>query len=132
MANQPQRPEAEVAAPERGIDIGDPRPLSYEPSHVIQLLVAMQKELSAQGAKVERLIVDVNEVDKHVSDLKGSFAWAKGFGAAAVILIPVCAVIVWWFIGDKLNQMKAQLLLETPSISRSAPAPTPSPNAGKR
>ncbi|WGR90996.1 hypothetical protein MTX26_10130 [Bradyrhizobium sp. ISRA443] len=99
------------------------------------MLVTIQKELAAQGAKVDRLITDVKETDGHVSDLKSSFAWAKGFGAAALILIPICGAIVWWLIGDQINQMKTQLLREIPSsLSRPVaplPVPTPAPSPPK-
>ena len=97
------------------VEVADPRRSSaYEPSHVIQLLVSLQKDVSHLAAKSDRLIADVAKLDSEVDALRTSFSRAQGFGACAVLLVPICAVIVWWLIGDKLNDLKGQVLQSRP------------------
>jgi hypothetical protein len=55
-----------------------------------------------------------SEPDIQVDELKINYAWLKGCAAAAVILIPLCAIVVWWLIGDRLNDIKAQVLQARP------------------
>jgi hypothetical protein len=131
MPKTPRRHEPESASPDRGVEISDPRPSTYEPSHVIQLLVEVQKELAANTTKVDRAITDLHNLTARVDGLRISFAWAKGFAAAAVILIPIAAFVVWWLIGDQINQLKAQLLGSTPPAVASPQPPAPVPGAPK-
>jgi hypothetical protein len=89
----------------------------------IQLLVEVQRENSSQGTKVDRLISDVEKVDRKIHELQTSFTWVKGFAAAAMILIPICAGIIWWLIGDELKQIRVQLQNRAQApISSQAPA----------
>jgi len=89
-----------------------------EPSHVFQLLVQALRDISSIGGKCDRAISAVSEVNKQVHELQISYAWLKGCAATAVVLIPLCAVIVWWLIGDKLNDIKMQVLQAGPGHSR--------------
>ena len=123
---KPPRRETSTPAPDRAFDVADPRPPStYEPSHVVQSLVEIQKDISHLSAKTDRLIGDVEKLDKEVDALRISFSRAQGFGLAAIILIPICAAIVWWLVGDKLNELKTQILMNRPPQTTSQPMTPP-------
>jgi hypothetical protein len=115
----------ETAAPDRTVEVPAPAhgPRDYEPSHIIQLMVELQRDTVAIGPKLERVISDVGTLSGKVDDLRMSFAWAKGCAIAALVLIPICAGFVWWLIGEQLNQMKAQLLQARPAVSQPAQPP---------
>lgn len=95
----------------------------HQPSHdfTLQAVMDMQKTLGEFTAKIDRLITDVAGVNAKVSDLQTSYTWVKGCIATAVILIPVCAVVVWWLIGDRLNEIKSQVIQTRPPISAIPP-----------
>lgn len=122
-SKQPPKRGADTPAPERGLDVPAPLPPTYEPSHVMQLLVEIQRELSSNTAKVDRLISDVGGLNTKVGSLDTSFSWAKGFAVCALLLIPISAGIVWWLVGDQINDMKRQLLDTRAPPSITAPAP---------
>ena len=84
-------------------------PPSYEPSHVIQSLIEIQKELSALSAKTDRVIDDVKLLNSHVDDLRKKLNWAEGFAVAAAVLIPACATLIWWLIGNQLTDIKNKI-----------------------
>jgi hypothetical protein len=92
--------------------------LAYEPSHVIQLLAQALRDIGLIGVKYDRLISDVSGMNKEVRQLQMIYAWLKGSATAAVVLIPLCAIIVWWLIGDKLNDIKTQVLQARPAHSQ--------------
>jgi hypothetical protein len=99
-------------------------PPTYEPSHVIQCLVEIQKEVSALSAKTERLISDVGKLDDRVDGLRHTLSRAQGFGIAAVLLIPACAAIIWWLIGGQLTEIKNKLYaIPAPPAAASTPPP---------
>ena len=118
---KPQTPRREeVPSPDRAVEVPDP--LSrYEPSHVVQLLVELQREVLPFGAKLDRAVADLSELRKEVQDLQGSYMWVKGFAAAAVVLIPVCAAIVWWLVGDQIGDLKSQLMRSPPAQIQQGP-----------
>ncbi len=106
--------------------VGSSGPAGYEPSHVIQCLVEIQKELSALSTKTERLISDVGKLDDRVDGLRHTLSRAQGFGIAAVLLIPACAAVIWWLIGGQLTDIKNKLYaVPTPAV-----APLKPPAAG--
>jgi hypothetical protein len=125
MVKNTQRRASETS-PDPGMDVPEPKsPSHYEPSHVIQLLVTLQKEVVANATKMDRAISDLDKLDTKVSGLSSTLMWVKGFGAAALVLLPACAALIWWMVGDNFNQMKAQLLQqvrEPPIVI--TPAPT--------
>jgi len=110
----------------------DPDRRGYDAMQVLQTLMELQKDLSAVGTKTDRLIADVEKIDEKVNDLHASFSWAKGFGVAAVLLIPICAAVVWWFVGDQLTKMRDELMagLHTQPPAVTSPS-TPSPPVKK-
>ena len=85
------------------------------------------------AAKTDRLIEDVGALTKDVKALHSSLQLAKGFGLAAIILIPICAGFVWWLVGGKLNDIRDQLyqpkpVAAAPAASQmAAPAQLPNP-----
>jgi hypothetical protein len=110
MVESRRRGGEEVESPDQAIDVPDPRPRSYEPSHVIQILVELQRQVAGLSEKTDRLDRDVDKVCTKVDGVQTTLARAQGFGIAAVLLIPICAGIVWWLIGGKINDMRDQLI----------------------
>jgi hypothetical protein len=90
---------------------------------IFQSLIEIQRDISSISAKTERLVDDVNKLDGKVSGIETALALAKGFGIAAIILIPICAAIIWWLIGAKLENLRDQLL----SVARPPPIHQVSP-----
>jgi hypothetical protein len=91
---------------------------------VFQSLIEIQRDVTTISANTERLVIDVNKLDGKVSKIETTLAQAKGFGVAAIILIPICAAIVWWLIGGKLESLRDQLLSATkpPVAYQTAPS----------
>lgn len=92
---------------------------------ISQLLVNLQKDVVANGTKLDRAIHDLDKLDTKVSGLSSTMTWVKGFGAAALIFISAGVAIIWWLVGDNFSQMKAQLLqqVKEPPIVISPPGP---------
>jgi hypothetical protein len=104
----------DTPSPEHSFEVAEPRiPGTYEPSHVIQLLVSIQKDLSNNTAKTERLISDLEKLDVKVSNLNNMFARIQGGVFVGVVLIPIFGGLIWWAIGDRLNDVR-ELLLSKP------------------
>jgi hypothetical protein len=99
--------EPDVPSPER--DVPDPSP-RYDAMQVLQTMMELQKDLATANTKTDRLITDLSTLTTKVGDISNTLFWAKGFAFAAVILIPVCATIIWWLVGGKLEQMRDDLL----------------------
>ncbi len=55
----------------------------------------LQKDITTIATKTDRLISDVDKLDQKVDRVIGTLTLAKGFGIAAIILIPICATVVW-------------------------------------
>jgi hypothetical protein len=110
------RPSAgDVPSPDQR-EVPDPGRRSYDAMQVFQSLIELQKDVTSISIKTERLITDSSKLDQKVDALSQAFASAKGFGIAAIILIPICAGFVWWLIGDKLNHIRDDLV-NRPAIS---------------
>lgn len=97
-------------------EVPDPETRGYDLMQVFQSLTEIQKDLSAISTKTDRLITDVDKIDRKVNDLSHTLAWAKGFGIAAVLLIPLCATFIWWLAGDKINRLRDELIGARPAI----------------
>lgn len=119
---KPKGPD--VAAPDRSVDVPDP-PSHYDSMQVLQSLIEIQKELTANSTKTDRLINDVSGLINKVDSLGITWAWARGFAVAAFILIPICAGIVWWLIGDQLSAIRDQILRAMPDQAVTRPAAPP-------
>jgi len=89
---------------------------------VAQQLHEMAGDLARNSERTDRLIADVGDLAKDVKGLNRSLTFAKGFGAAAVFLIPVCAAMVWWLIGGKLDDIRDEMYRGIPKTVTSSPA----------
>jgi hypothetical protein len=69
---------SDTPSPEHSFEVTEPMPGTYEPSHVIQMLVSIQKDVSHNTAKTERLISDLEKLDVKVSNLSNMFARIQG------------------------------------------------------
>jgi hypothetical protein len=96
-----------------------PDPPRYDFMQVLQSMMELQKDLSAVATKTDRLIADVGGLSTKVGSLNSTMLWAKGFAVAAVILIPICATVLWWLAGSKIEQMRDELMgiKKPPSLS---------------
>lgn len=73
------------STPSQPLDVPSPIPPTYEPSHVIQLLVMMQGEIKGLCTKTDRLISDVEKLDGHVGRLNTTYNRAWGFGICGIM-----------------------------------------------
>jgi hypothetical protein len=105
---------SDVPAPDQR-ETPDPGP-RYDAMQVLQSMMELQKDISALSSKTDRLITDVEKIDKKTNDLSHTLSWAKGFAVAAVILIPICTGFVWWLAGNKFNELRDQLLGAKPPV----------------
>jgi len=105
--NSGGRTEPDIPAPDRPVPDPGTR---YDAMQIFQTLTEIQKDLTSIGTKTERLITDVNGLNGRVDQIRISLSTAKGFGIAAMILIPACAAVIWWLIGAKLETLRNQLL----------------------
>jgi hypothetical protein len=122
----PPSPETPDPTIERPDDAGSRRDTAWL---IAQQIHELTSDFARTAAKTDRLVADVAELSREVKDLGRSLTFAKGFGIAAVILIPMCASIVWWLIGGKLNDIRDQLYASRPAISGpSSPGAVPAPS----
>ena len=87
----------------------------------------LNSDFSKVATKTDRLIEDVGKLRTKVDKLHDSLTLAKGFGAAAIILIPICAAFVRWLIGGTLNDIRDRLSQVKSPPAVTAPAPIPEP-----
>lgn len=114
----------EVPPPEKE-EAADPS-RQFDAMAIFQSLTEIQKDLAANVIKTDRLIKDVEKLDTKVDSISGAISLAKGVGLAAVILIPICAAIIWWLIGAQLEHLRDQLLeASKPPVVQSVPTPRP-------
>jgi hypothetical protein len=94
----------------------------FDKNQVLVELRQLSKDIATLNTKVERLIQDDQTTRGHVDGLRHQMTWAKGFGVAALLLIPACAAIVWWLIGGELTQIRDRLYsLPTAQIETAQP-----------
>ncbi|MFJ1307960.1 hypothetical protein [Agrobacterium sp. P15N1-A] len=88
---------------------------------------SMEKQTQSLTASIERLekALDgrLTGVETRLTDIEKKAGFIAGFLAAAIVLIPVCGVVIWWALGEKVES----LLLEKPAQSTATPAPKPKP-----
>jgi hypothetical protein len=97
---------------------------------IIQQLHEVASDLSRNSTKTDRLVADVEGLSRDVKGLTAALTFARGFGVAAVLLIPLCAGLVWWLVGGKLNEIRDELYRDRLAIYKS-PSPM-SPQPGER
>lgn len=126
MARSPRSPSSEIDDPlhELPDDAGTRRDALWL---ITQQIHELTGGFSRTEAKTDRLIADVGDLTKEVKELRNSLMLAKGFGLAAVVLIPICATLVWWLVGSRLNNIRDQLYQDRGVLSAPAPAANPTP-----
>lgn len=75
MTQTRQQLPTESPAPDQR-EVPDPGTRGYDAMQVFQSLTEIQKDLSAMSAKTDRLILDVDRIDRKVNDLSHTLAWA--------------------------------------------------------
>lgn len=117
---------ADQATPARSPEVPSPLPPGYEPSHVIQMLVSMQKDIGTLCAKTDRVIQDVAKLDDHVDSLRSKFVRAEGVGVAVVVLLTLFGGLLWWLIGGELNQIRDRMYVPAQAVtSHQQTSPSP-------
>lgn len=98
----------------------------FDAMAIFQSLIEIQKDIATNTTKIDRLIKDVEKLDTKVDTVSHAIWLAKGFGLAAVILIPICAAVIWWLIGAQLEHLRDQLLeASKPPVVQSVPTSRP-------
>ena len=108
MSNGTHPKGPDVPAPDQR-EVPDPSP-RYDAMQVLQSMMELQKDISSLTTKTDRLITDVSALTTKVGGVSETLIWARGFAIASVILIPICAGIIWWMAGSKIEQMRDELL----------------------
>lgn len=99
----------DTASPARKPEVADPGTPGYEPTHILQILIQLQKDVAAGGAKVDRLIDDVRDLNAEVAAQGKILDRVQGGGVAAAVLVTLFAGFVWWLIGGQINDLRNQL-----------------------
>lgn len=86
----------------------------YDAMQILQSLTEVQKDIVELRGDTRRLINDINKLDGHVDTLRTTVAWVRGFLFAAIVLIPLFGVFVWWLIGE--NSIRDEILSQKPAI----------------
>jgi hypothetical protein len=90
-------------------------------SFTLQAVMEMQKCLGSLESKIDRAVNDISSHGKKLDELNEKFVFVRGFGVAALVLIPICGMIIWWLIGDKLNDIRNEILRSRASQTISIP-----------
>lgn len=122
-------PSRDVPAPSPDVPYEGPaytRAAGADHSFTLQAIMELQKSVSQLGAKVDRLVGDVDKQSGKLSDLDKSIdrfktAFWVGGGILALV-VPIIAGMFWWSIGDKINDLKnARPPIATPAPPSSKP-----------
>jgi hypothetical protein len=98
-----------------------PRDL-YQTSDIRFVLLA----IGELKPKVDRVITDVAKLEYSVGRLQTMLARVQGFGIAAILLVPLCFGIVWWFIGGQLSDIRDNVInARTPAAQTQIIQPPP-------
>lgn len=85
-------------------------------------LERIEKGFDARFSSIEGRFTSL---EGRMSEIEKKANYLTGFLACAIILIPICAWIVWWSLGEKVES----LLLDRPAQTTVAPTPFPKPKA---
>lgn len=72
-------------------------------AYTTQVLFEMQHSLGRIESTLENIGRTVNDVDGRLRSMESKASWVKGALACAVILIPICFGIVWWSLGERIE-----------------------------
>jgi len=75
------------------------------------------------NSKVDRLITDVQSIDKKVQDSESKLSYVKGGMSVGGVLLVAGFGFLWWLIGDRVADLKSNLLAIP--VSKSVDATTP-------
>lgn len=75
---------------------------------LIQSLHEMNSEVSKTSVKLDRLISDAEKIDTRLKEVEGKLLMVSGYSRAAIVLVPLCAALVWWIIGGKIDDLRDQ------------------------
>jgi len=95
-----------------------PPPSGYEPSHVIQSLIELQKSVAALGTKQDRLIADVEKIDGHMDRVRQKIGRAEGILICGFVLVGLFAGFVWWLVGGQISALRDQMMVIRPAIEQ--------------
>lgn len=80
------------------------------PAYTNQVLFEMSNTLGRLDAKLDGLNRSQSELSKQIEGLDGRLAglehkasWLQGALITGVILIPLCATVVWWSLGQRIE-----------------------------
>lgn len=85
-------------------------PYNYEPSHLIQLLVQVQKDVTIVSTKLDRTITDLEKLDKKSGELHDQFKSIKYSIYGALAVLAVAVPLVWWLIGGQITELKNRVM----------------------
>lgn len=71
--------------------------------YTTQMLFEMQHSLGRIESKLDNIDRTVSDVDGRLRSMESKASWIKGALACAVILIPICFGIVWWSLGERIE-----------------------------
>ena len=108
MANK--KGHGNASAPDENVpgegDFPAVSPRDLHPTSDIRFVMV---EVSKLTTKVERLISDVEKIDDQLDKLRHVYSRIQGFIIAAIVLVPICAGLVWWLIGGELTGIRNAL-----------------------
>lgn len=104
-----------------------PPPPTYEPSHVMQSLIELQRSVATSTTKLERLISDVEKLDSHVDGMRQKIVRAEGVAICGFVLVGLFAGFVWWLIGGQITSLRDQLMAIHATAPQNPAAPASPP-----
>lgn len=87
---------------------------SYEPMHLLQMMLTVQKEVATLTAETKHLTSVVEKLDTKVENFHSTLNIIKGAGGASLFLIPAFMAFIWWLIGGQITDLKNQLVAHPP------------------
>jgi hypothetical protein len=81
------------------------------------------------------LSFDYNKQEAELRAVERAMIWGKSLLVVIAFVVPICAAILWWFIGDKIEQVRDQFLdpkgVSEGTSKASLPTINPAPNGKK-
>lgn len=80
-------------------------PPAYEPSHVIQMLVQIQKDIAKLETKVERLISDVAGHGEHINGITHQASFIKGAVWVLGALFTIATLLFSYYVNGRFTEL---------------------------
>ena len=126
MANtgwRPDPPTAEQQPPTEFANVPPPAMLDY--SFTLQAIMELHKLVAEVGTKTDRLIADTSDGTRRIGSIEQSITRFKtaiiSVGVCLGILLPAFGGILWWAVGERINN--AFHNAEHPTVAVPQPAP---------